>query len=104
MHEYSRTGNVTRDTLEKNLAALEDGKYGLAFATGMGASTAVAQLISNGDHLLSGDDLYGGTNRLFTQILPTQGKEVTYVDMTDLESFKKALRPNTRVTLLYIQI
>lgn len=98
MHEYSRTGNVTRCALEECLASLENGKYGLVFATGMGAVTAVTHLINSGDHIISGNDMYGGTNRLFTTIaVPIHGKDVSFVDLTNLNELKDALKPNTRV-------
>lgn len=103
MHEYSRTGNVTRCALEECLGALENGKYGLVFATGMGATTSVAHLVSHGDHIICGDDMYGGTNRLFTTIIPTHGKHVSYIDLTNLDEFKAALKPNTRVSSIYVK-
>lgn len=62
--EYGRSGNPTRNTLEECLAALDNGKYGLTFASGLGATTTIVSLLSNGDHIVSSDDLYGGTNRL----------------------------------------
>ena len=67
-YEYSRTGNPTRNALEKNLAALENGKYGLCFATGMAAIDAIIKLLSPGDEVISTNDLYGGSYRIFTKI------------------------------------
>lgn len=62
--EYSRSGNPTRNVLEKCLASLDNGRYGLTFSSGLGATTAVLTMLSNGDHIVIGDDIYGGTNRL----------------------------------------
>ncbi|MEE8142393.1 MAG: PLP-dependent transferase, partial [Planctomycetota bacterium] len=67
-YEYSRTGNPTRTALERNLAALEEGDHGLCFASGLAATDAVIRLLSAGDHVVAGDDLYGGTYRIFDQI------------------------------------
>ena len=84
-YEYSRTGNPTRDALEKRLAVLEEAAFGLAFASGMAAeSTLAITLLHTGDHVLAFDDLYGGTRRLFNRILDPHFKvEVTYVDARD---------------------
>ena len=84
-YEYSRTGNPTRDALEKRLAALEGADFGLAFSSGMAAETTLAvTLLKTGDHLLAFDDLYGGTRRLFDRVLgPNFEIEVTYVDARD---------------------
>ena len=101
-YEYSRTANPTRSALEECVAALEGAEYGLAFASGLAATTATMSLLSPGDHVVAGDDLYGGTYRLFDKVLPRQGGlDFTYADTTDPASVEKALRPETR--LLWIE-
>ncbi len=101
-YEYSRTGNPTRAALEECVAALEDGEYGLAFASGLAATTAVMSLLSPGDHVVAGDDLYGGSYRLFDKVLQkSNGLDFTFVDTTDPEAVEKALRPETK--LLWIE-
>lgn len=101
-YEYSRTGNPTRDALEKRLAVLEDAAFGLAFASGMAAeSTLAITLLHTGDHVLAFDDLYGGTRRLFNRILDPHFKvEVAYVDARDPRRVKEAIRSNTRLIWL----
>lgn len=79
------------------MAKLDGAKHGLTFSSGLGATTAILQMLSSGDHVLSGDDVYGGTNRLFSKVMSRFGLEVELVDMTDLEKFEKAIRPNTKV-------
>ena len=97
-YEYSRSGNPTRAALEECVASLEGADYGLAFASGLAATTAVMSLLSPGDHVVAGDDLYGGTYRLFDKVLPrTGGLDFTYADTTDPEAFEKALRPETKL-------
>ncbi|HEY1975693.1 MAG TPA: cystathionine gamma-synthase [Candidatus Baltobacteraceae bacterium] len=95
--DYSRTVNPTRVALEKQLAALEDGSYGSAFASGMAATAAVLNLLSAGDHAVVSDDLYGGTYRLFSRVLARYGLHFTYVDMTDLEAVRAAIEPATKL-------
>ncbi len=101
-YEYSRTGNPTREALEKRLAALEDARFGLAFASGMAAETTLAiTLLETGDHILAFDDLYGGTRRLFNRVLgPKFRIEVTYVDAREPRQVKKAIQKNTRLIWL----
>ena len=101
-YEYSRTGNPTRDALEKRLAALEDAAFGLAFASGMAAeSTLAVTLLHTGDHVLAFDDLYGGTRRLFNRILDPHFKvDTTYVDARDPRRVQEAIRSNTRLIWL----
>jgi cystathionine gamma-lyase len=101
-YEYSRTGNPTRDALEKRLAVLEEAAFGLAFASGMAAeSTLAITLLHTGDHVLAFDDLYGGTRRLFNRVLDPHFKvEVTYVDARDPRRVKEAVRRNTRLIWL----
>ncbi len=96
-YEYSRTGNPTRKALEKAIASLEGGKYGLAFASGVAATTAVFNLFKMGDHLVVGDDLYGGTHRLLEEVFKRWGLKVTYADADDIDSFAKAVQKNTRL-------
>src|ERR671915_1306801 len=101
-YEYSRTGNPTRTALEECVAALEGGEHGLAFASGLAATVATMSLLSPGDHVVAGDDLYGGPYRLFDKVLPrTGGLEFSYADTTDPRTVESALRSETR--LLWIE-
>lgn len=95
-YEYSRTGNPTRTALETCIASLEDGKHGLAFASGMGAETTIMYLFSPGDHVLVSNDVYGGTYRLFDKILQPYGLQFSYIDMTEPESVREHVRDNTK--------
>ncbi len=95
--EYSRTRNPTRDALEGCLAALEGGRHGLAFASGLAATDAVLHLLSAGDHVLSSDDVYGGTFRIFDKVFRRHGLAFDAVDMTDPAKVERALRPETRL-------
>lgn len=95
--DYSRTINPTRLALEKQLASLEGGAHGYAFASGMAATSAVLNLLSQGDHAVVTDDLYGGTFRLLSRVLVRYGISVTYVDMSDIEAVRAAIRPNTQL-------
>src|SRR5258707_889703 len=81
--DYSRAGNPTRAALERCLAALENGKHGLAYASGCAATTAVLMLLKSGDHVLVGDDVYGGTFRIFDRIMKQFGIEATFIDLGD---------------------
>ena len=96
-YEYSRTQNPTRHALEGNLAALEGGRYGFAFASGCAAATTILHMFKSGDHVVAGDDLYGGTYRIFERVIKQFGIEVTYVDPTDAGAFSEAIRPNTKL-------
>lgn len=96
-YEYSRTGNPTRTALEKVLARMEDGKYGLAFASGVAATSAVINLLKKADHVIVGDDTYGGTYRLFEKVFKPWGLEVSYADVDDTTSFEKAIKLNTKL-------
>ncbi|HEY6911479.1 MAG TPA: cystathionine gamma-synthase [Myxococcales bacterium] len=98
--EYSRTRNPTRDALQGCLAALEGGKHGLAFGSGLAATDAVLHLLSAGDHMVLSDDLYGGTFRLADKVFKRLGIEQSYVDVTDLRAVEAAVRPNTRLMWL----
>ncbi len=99
-YEYSRTGNPTRHALEVVLASLEEGKYGLAFASGVAATTAVFSLLKSGDHVVAGDDIYGGTYRIFEKVFKKWGLSVSYADVDDPDSFEKAIRENTKLIWL----
>ena len=96
-YEYSRTQNPTRHALEACLAALEGGRHGLAFASGLAATDAVLHLLSAGDHVVFSDDVYGGTFRIFDKVFRRHGIAFDAVDMTDPQSVARALRPETRL-------
>jgi cystathionine gamma-lyase len=97
---YGRTGNPTRTALEENLAALEDARHGLAFASGLAAVNGVLNLLRAGDHVLASRDLYGGTYRLFTKLYRKFGVEFTFVDDTAPAALEAALQPTTRLLWL----
>lgn len=99
-YDYARTANPTRSALEANLAALEEGAYGLAFASGLAAATAVLQTLSSGDHVLCGQDLYGGTYRLMTQVFARFGIASSFVDATDPAAVAAAVTPATKLLWL----
>jgi cystathionine gamma-lyase len=96
-YDYSRSGNPTRAALETTIADLEAGAGALAFASGMAATHCVTGLLSQGDHVLAGSDIYGGTYRLFHKITSRAGVEVTLADSTDPQQFAAAMRDNTRL-------
>jgi cystathionine beta-lyase/cystathionine gamma-synthase len=98
--EYARTHNATRAALEKNLAALEGAGHGLCFASGLAATNTLLQTLSSGDHVVAGNNLYGGTYRLFELVLKRFGLEFTFVSTTDLDALDAAFRPNTRMVFL----
>jgi cystathionine gamma-lyase len=98
--EYSRTSNPTRTALEACMAALEDGKFGLAFASGMAAESAILSLLSSGDHIVSCDDLYGGSYRIFERVMRRYNVETSYVPAGSLTAYEKAIRPNTKMMWL----
>ena len=95
--EYSRTGNPTRKVLENNLAALENGAFGLAFGSGMAAIDAVMKLLKPGDEVLSTNDLYGGSYRLFTKIYSGFGLSFRFADLSDLSSLDSLITPKTKL-------
>lgn len=95
--EYSRTHNPTRRALEDCVAALEGGRFGFAFGSGCAATTTVMQLLDAGDHVIAGDDLYGGTYRLFTKVLARRGTEFSFVDLTDASRLEAHVKPNTKM-------
>jgi len=94
--EYARTHNVTRFALERNLAALERGRHGFCFGSGLAATTTLMQTLSAGDHVVAGSNLYGGTYRLFDQVLRRLGLEFSFVETSEPSTIEAALRPNTR--------
>src|SRR5437867_9480180 len=96
-YEYARTQNPTRMALERNLAAIEGGKAGFAFASGMAAIGAIATMLRSGDHVVVSDNTYGGTFRLFDKVLTRYQLTFTYVDTSDLDAVARALRPSTRI-------
>jgi cystathionine gamma-synthase/cystathionine gamma-lyase len=96
-YEYSRSGNPTRHALEQCIAALEGGSHGFAFASGLGASTTLFHTLKSGDHVLSGDDVYGGTFRLLDKVMRPMGITSSFVDMTDPATVRASLRPETRM-------
>jgi cystathionine beta-lyase/cystathionine gamma-synthase len=95
--EYGRTHNPTRMALEGNLAAIEKGKAGFAFASGMAAIGAIATLLKSGDHVVVSDNTYGGTFRLFDKVLQRYGLTFTYVDTSKLDDVERAFTPTTRM-------
>ena len=99
-YDYSRTANPTRKVLEDTIAQLEGGKAGFAFATGMAAETTVMHLLKAGDHVISGDDVYGGTYRLFQNVMREFGLEFTFLRMDSRQAIEQAIRPNTRMLWL----
>jgi cystathionine gamma-synthase/cystathionine gamma-lyase len=96
-YEYSRSGNPTRKALEECAAALEGGRFGFAFSSGLGASTVILHTLRPGDHVLCGDDVYGGTFRLLDKVMKPMGIEASYVDMSEPARVREALRPTTKL-------
>ncbi|HAI76371.1 MAG TPA: cystathionine gamma-synthase [Microscillaceae bacterium] len=96
-YEYARTQNPTRTVLEKNLAALENGQYGLCFASGMAATDAVGKLLKTGDEIIACDDLYGGTYRIFTKVFESFGIHTKFVSMEDPASISAHITPQTKL-------
>jgi len=96
-YDYSRTSNPTRKVLEETIAKLEGGKAGFAFATGMAAEATVMHLLKAGDHVISGDDIYGGTYRLFQNVMTDFGLEFTFLRPNDRRKIEEAIRPNTKM-------
>ncbi|KAL7017228.1 hypothetical protein ACKWTF_010294 [Chironomus riparius] len=95
--EYSRSGNPTRNVLETCLAGLDNAKYALTFSSGLGTQTAILSMLKTGDGIITGDDIYGGTNRLFRNLAANMGIEVQFVDLTDLKNLEKAIKPNVKL-------
>src|ERR1700721_36440 len=100
-YEYSRVSNPTRDRLGGNLASLGGGGGGPGFARGMAAINAITSMLKSGDHVLCGNDLYGGTPRLFNQVLTGFGLEFSYLDTSDAENVERAIRRNPR--MVYVE-
>ncbi len=96
-YDYGRTANPTREALEENIAALENGSRGVAFASGLAAIESIVKRLSAGDHVVSEENTYGGTARMFNHVLSRFGIEFTYVDSRDLEAVAAAMRPNTKL-------
>ena len=99
-YEYSRTGNPTRHALEELMKELEHGVAGFAFASGMAALHTVLSMFKSGDHLIVGDDVYGGTYRLITKVMEKLGLQIDFVDSTDLELVRSKILPNTKAILI----
>lgn len=96
-YEYGRSGNPTRNTLEACLASLDGAKHAVTFASGLAATTAITTMLSAGDHIVSMDDLYGGTNRYFRHVASRMNIETSFVDATVPERVAAAIRPNTKM-------
>jgi cystathionine beta-lyase/cystathionine gamma-synthase len=96
-YEYSRTGNPTRAALEACLASLEGAEHGLAFASGMAATSAVLSMLRPGDHVIAGDDLYGGSYRIFEKVVRPMGIEFEYVPAREISAYAAAIRPETKL-------
>ena len=99
-YDYSRSGNPTRTALERQLAGLEDARFGSAFGSGMAAVNGALSVLSSGDHIVATKDVYGGTYRLLSDVLPRYGIHTTYVDMCDLDATRAAIRANTKMFLV----
>ncbi len=99
--EYGRTHNLTRQSLEKNVAALEKGKYGIAFSSGLAATHALTTLVKAGDHIIVSHNVYGGTYRLFELIMKDFGLEFSWVNTSDLKNIENSIKENTK--MVYIE-
>jgi cysteine-S-conjugate beta-lyase len=99
-YDYARSGNPSRAQVEEAIALLEGGTRGFAYASGMAAIGSALALLKSGDHLIATEDLYGGSYRYLTTVLPQQGIEVTFVDSTDPQRIEEAVRPNSRALFL----
>src|SRR5205085_7981836 len=95
--DYARTVNPTRQALERNVAALEGARHGFAFSSGMGAGHTVLTLLSSGDHVICGENVYGGTHRLMDKILSRLGLTFSFVDTRDVDTVAKAVTPKTKM-------
>lgn len=96
-YEYARTQNPTRNVLQNQLAALENGQHGICFASGLAATDAIMKLFQSGDHIISCNDLYGGTYRIFTKVYGKFGMEFSFVDMTNIANIENAINPKTKL-------
>lgn len=99
-YDYSRTHNPTRTALEKNIASLEEGNFGLAFSSGMSAISTITQLLNTGDHVICCDDVYGGTFRLFDKVWKRYGLEFDFTDLTQPQSLERYRKNNTKMIWL----
>ena len=99
-YEYARGKNPTREALERNVASLEGGTYGFAFSSGMGCLDSIMKMFKSGDHIISGENVYGGTFRLFDKILQNYGLQFSFVDARDPQKVADAVKPNTRAILM----
>ncbi len=99
-YDYSRSGNPTREALEKTLAALENGTRGFAFSSGMAATSSTLGILEQGDHVIATEDIYGGSYRILSRFFSKFGVETTFVDMTKLANIEEAIKPNTRALFL----
>lgn len=99
-YEYSRSGNPSRNTLETCLAGIENAKHGICFSSGLGAMTGMLGMLRTGDHIISGDDIYGGSNRLFQQVGTKFGLDVSFVDLTKLDAVESNIKPTTKLIWL----
>src|SRR5205823_12934060 len=99
-YEYARTQNPTRAACERNVAALEGGQYGFAFASGMAAIDATLRLVKAGEHVIVSDNTYGGTARLFTRVLANYNLEFDFVDTSEALNVEAAIKPNTKMVFV----
>src|SRR5947207_7950762 len=99
-YAYARGANPTRNSLQKSLAALENGKFGLCFSSGMGATDAVIKLLNPGDEVITSNDLYGGSYRMFRRVFEKYGIKFHFIDMSDLSSVSSLVNPKTRLIWL----
>jgi len=96
-YEYARTQNPTRNALQNALAALENGQFGVCFATGMAATDGIIKMLNPGDEVIATNDLYGGTYRIFTKVFAKYGIIFKFVDMGNISEIEAALSPNTKM-------
>ncbi len=99
-YEYSRSGNPTREALEKTVAALENGTYAYAFASGMAATSSALSILEQGDHIVATEDIYGGSYRILSKFFNKFGIQTTFIDMTHTENIEKVIQPNTKAIFL----
>src|SRR6188508_1253688 len=96
-YAYARGANPTRNSLQKSIAALENGKFGICFSSGMGATDAVIKLLSPGDEVITSSDLYGGTYRMFKRVFEKYGIKFHFLDLTDIKNIQGSLNANTKL-------
>lgn len=99
-YEYGRTQNFTREALEKNIAALEKGKFGIAFSSGLAAIHALMSLVKSGDHIIATNNVYGGTYRLFEKVMTNYNLEFSWIDTSNLDTLKNTIKENTKLVYL----